>query len=129
MRQPTAQVTDEYVGGAKQFVRQTGLGDEVAHQDEQRNDGQRVGKAGFVHDLRRTGQGRLPAAHHAHAGDADHTHGKSQRHPQQGQHEDGGEAQKRLGHLRTLAVQLTAWPLRRDRRQSAWSADPGARGR
>ena len=108
MRQAATPVADESVRGGEQLLRQSGARDEIPHQDEQRDDRQRVREPGLVHDLRRGGQGRLPAAREADADDAHATHGEGQRHAQDGEQENDGEADERGDHSATPSPSASA---------------------
>ncbi len=99
VRQAAAHMADEAVGGAEQLVREPGAGDEVAHQDEQRHDAQRVGEAGLEDHLRGAGEAGRPASQQAEADHAHQAHREGQRHAQRRKREDGEEAEQRLGHV------------------------------
>ena len=98
VRQATAQVADEGVSRMEQFVRQARFGYKIAHQDEQRNHRQGVGKAGFMHHLRGAGQRRHPAARQTDADNADQAHGKCQRQPHQRQNKNGRKTNQGFCH-------------------------------
>ena len=98
VRQAAFAVANEGVGRMKELVGQASAGDKVAHQNEQRNDRQGVGKAGFVHHLGSTGHGGHPAAGQANAHNAHQAHGKSQGHAKQGQYKDGQKSKQGFGH-------------------------------
>ena len=83
MRQTAPAMADEGVCRMKQLMRKTRTGDKVAHQNEQRNDGQGVGKTSFLHHLSSTGQCRHPTAREANTHHAHQAHGKGQRHAQE----------------------------------------------
>ena len=98
MGQATAQVPDEHIRGVEQFMGQSGAGDEVAHQNEQRNDRKRVGKAGFMHDLGGARQRRAPTAREADAHNPNQSHAERQGHTEQGHRKDGDKSKKCFGH-------------------------------
>ena len=107
VRQAAAHVADERIGGAEQLVRQPGAGDEVAHQDEQRH---------HATACRRSRSRRPPAPRwrrvaaqpriRPEADEADEAHREGQRHAQQREHEDRGEAEQRLGHVALGAARV-----------------------
>ena len=82
-------MTDEHIGGAKQFLRHAGAGYQVAHQDEQRNHRKRVIAAGFIDLGLHHGKCRreIPIAQIGHAQKTDQAHRKGNRHAQKCQHQ------------------------------------------
>ena len=82
----------------EQLMGQSSARHKVAHQDEQRNDRQGVGKTGFLNHLSCAGQSRHPTACEADADNAYQTHGKSQGHAQQRQAKYGNKANECFGH-------------------------------
>src|SRR6266446_6535869 len=101
-----AQVADEGVGGAEQFLRHAGARHEVAHQDEQRHHGQRVIAPRLVElGLRHRERHRpVPVAHVGVAGDADDGHGEGDGHAQAAEQHHHGEADQPLDHRRSTTL-------------------------
>jgi hypothetical protein len=122
--QAAAQMADEAVGGTEQIAAHAGIADEGPHQQEHRNDAERIVRHRTHRGLADQFQRRRAADQIAKAGYADETHGHADRHAQQHQHEQRDKTQNGNG-IGTHAV-LTPWP-RSWGRASAQDERSGAR--
>ncbi len=95
---PAAPVAEEAVGGVIELVGHPRAHHEVAHQDEQRDDRQRVGQPGLVGHLRDHRRGDVEVELVGDAGEADDAHGEGHRHAQEREDEESRKSDQRFGH-------------------------------
>ncbi len=97
-RQAAAQMPDEGVRGAVQLLRHAGARDEVAHQDEQRNDRERVLEPRLVDDGRCRGHRRPEALHPPQSEKTHQPHRERDRHANEGEQHHECETAQRFCH-------------------------------
>ena len=92
VREPAAPVADPGVGGGVEIARHARHRAEVAHQHEQRDDGEVVDRGVGVGIGAERRERRPAAVEHAEADDADEQHGDADRHAQRHQTEQRRDA-------------------------------------
>ena len=93
-----AEVAEEAVGGVVQLIGKLGAHHEVAHQDEQRDDRERVRHPGFVGDLGDHRGRDVEIELVGYARETDDAHGKGHRHAQECEDEERRESDEGFDH-------------------------------
>ena len=92
-------MSKETIGRVIKLVGELGADHEVAHQDEQRNDRERIGEPGLVGDLADHRGRDVEVQLVGDTREPDDAHGEGHRYAQEGKDQEGGETDQRFGHV------------------------------
>ena len=113
-RQPAGAMPDPCLAGRVEVFRETRPGDDVAHQEEQRNHGQGVLPGCVDQRMRRRDERGSPPVDRGEADDSDRDHGDRNRNPQEDEDEENQEARGSQLH-RGATARARSGPPRRAR--------------